>query len=138
MSCKNTCKLCDRLILSNSVTFDSTANSLLIDIPAGNYMNGQKYCIVVAQNIPSATTISANVYITIGGVTTTTYPLTKCNCSQVSACSIRTRTKYSTVVYTSATGGSFRLLGNVACAPSNNLISIPVTSTATTQDVEAQ
>mgnify|MGYP000594238676 CR=1 FL=1 len=37
---------------------------------------------------------------------------------------IRTRTRYSACVSTSATGGSFRMLGNPCCAPSNNLASI--------------
>lgn len=126
MNCKNTCKLCDRLVISDSVTFDSTNNRLLIDIPSASYANRQKYCIVVAQNIPTTTTISANVFITIGGVTTTVYPLTKANCSQVTAAAIRTRTKYATVVSTSATGGSFKLLGNVCSAPTTVLSGLPV------------
>lgn len=134
MNCKNTCKLCDRLIISDSVTFDSTNNRLLIDIPSASYANRQKYCIVIAQNIPNATTISASVFITIGGVTTTVYPLTKSNCSQVTAAAIRTRTKYATVVSTNATGGSFRLLGSVCAAPTNTLNSLPVDSSEEVSD----
>ena len=122
MACKNVCKLCDRLIISQAVTFNTVGN-LLINIPAGNYANGEKYCIVVAQNIPTATTINAPVYITIG-TGATAYPLTSCGCQQLTACAIRTRTKYSTKVVTNATGGSFRLLGKAACAPSNALPSI--------------
>ena len=52
------------------------------------------------------------------------YPLTRCDCDQVTACGIRTRTKYSTVVSTTGTGGTFRLLGRPACAPNNALASI--------------
>lgn len=40
------------------------------------------------------------------------------------ACSIRTRTRYSTVVHTSATSGVFRLCGQVSCAPDNSLTAI--------------
>lgn len=58
------------------------------------------------------------------GAGTELYPLTKRNCAQVTACGIRTRTRYSTCVSTSATGGSFRMLGQPCCAPSNNLSSI--------------
>ena len=132
MACKNICRLCDRLVISDSVTF--TGGNLLIDIPAGTYTNECKYCIVVAQTIPSTTTINAPVYITIGGSTTNLYPLTKRSCAQVTACSIRTRTKYSTVVSTNATGGSFRITGcnELPCAPDDALASLPVATAAAT------
>lgn len=123
MSCKPICRLCDRLIISDSVTF--TGGNLIIDIPTGSYGNCCKYCIVVAQTIPAATTINAPVYITIGGAATPLYPLDKCNCAQATACAIRTRTRYSVQVVTNATGGSFRLLGKLPCAPNNALASLP-------------
>lgn len=121
MSCKPVCKLCDRLVLSQAVTF--TDGNLEINLPAGAYNNGEKYCIVVAQAIPDTTTINAPVYVTIG-TGTTLYPLTKCNCAQVTACGIRTRTRYSVCVVTTPTDGSFRMLGQPCCAPNNNLASI--------------
>lgn len=131
MSCKNVCKLCNKLIISTAVTF--TSGNLIITIPDGSYNECEKYCIVIAQSIPVTTTINAPVYIQIGAGTAL-YPLQKCNCAQATACSIRTRTKYSTRVVTTPTGGSFRLLGNLCCAPNNNLRSIngtaPVTSTS--------
>lgn len=127
MACKPVCKLCDRLVISNSVTF--TGGNLVINIPAGNYGNGCKYCIVVAQAIPVATTINAPVVITIG-TGTEQYPLTRCNCSQVTACGIRTRTRYSTVVSTNATGGTFKMLGRPCCSPNNALNSINGTAPA--------
>lgn len=123
MACKNVCKLCDRLVISQSVTY-SAANGLVINLPAGSYVDGEKYCIVVAQAIPTAATITAPVNITIGTTSTTLYPLTKCDCGQVTACGIRTRTKYSTRVVTTATGGSFRLLGKPSCSPNNTLPAI--------------
>ena len=78
---------------------------------------------MLREAIPDTTTINAPVYITIGAGTEL-YPLTKRNCAQVTACGIRTRTRYSTCVSTSSTGGSFRMLGQPCCAPSNNLSSI--------------
>lgn len=121
MACNNVCRLCKRFVISSAVTF--TGGNLVINIPAGAYANGEKYCIVVAQTIPETTTINAPVYVTIG-TGTTLYPVTNKCCVQLTACAIRTRTKYSTVVSTTPTGGTFKLLGRPACAPNNNLTSI--------------
>ena len=111
MSCKNVCKLCPRLIISQAVTF--AAGVLTVNLPAGAYVNGGKYCLVIAQTIPTTATITAPVEITIGDGTVT-YP----------ACGIRTRTKYATRVVTDATGGTFRLLGKPCCSPSYALTAI--------------
>lgn len=127
MSCNNVCKLCDRLVISQAVTFNGT--SLVINLPAGSYANGCKYCIVVAQTIPATTTITAPVVITIG-TGTEEYPLVNRCCAQVTACAIRTRTKYSTVVSTDATGGTFKLLGKPCCSPNNALPAIDGTAPA--------
>jgi hypothetical protein len=129
-TCSNVCKLCDRLIISDAVTYTAATNSLVIDIPAGTYYRGQKYCIVVTQPIPEATTINALVYISIGGVTTTLYPLVRSNCAQVTACSIRTRTRYATCVVTDTATGSFRLLGDVPCSPNVAIASLPIVDDA--------
>ena len=126
MACKPVCRLCDRLVISQSVTF--TGGNLVINLPAGSYNNGEKYCIVVAQAIPDTATINAPVVVTIGAGTEL-YPLTNRCCAQITACGIRTRTRYSTVV-TNGTGGSFRLLGNAAPCPVNNLASINGTAPA--------
>lgn len=127
MACKPVCKLCDKFVISQAVTF--TGGNLVINLPAGSYGNGCKYCIVVAQAIPAATTINAPVVIAIG-TGTEQYPLTKSNCAQVTACGIRTRTRYTVCVSTSATGGSFRLLGKPCCAPNNALNAIDGTAPA--------
>ena len=129
MSCKPVCRLCDKLILSQSIEF--TGGNLVINLPAGSYNNCEKYCIVLAQSIPTTTTISAPVVITIGSGTEI-YPLTKRNCAQITACGVRTRTRYSVCVVTNATGGSFRMLGQPCCSPTNNLASIDGTAPATT------
>jgi hypothetical protein len=127
MACKTICRLCDRLILSQAVTFAD--GTLTINLPAGSYANGEKYCIVVAQAIPAATTITAPVVITIGDGTVE-YPLVTRCCAAVLACGIRTRTRYATMVATSATGGNFKLLGTPCCSPNNNLPAIDGTAPA--------
>lgn len=126
--CKNSCRLCSNLIISETITF--ATGTLTINLPAGNYADGQKYCLILAQTIPAETTITAPVVITIGDGTVT-YPLVKCDCSQVTACALRTRTKYPTVVSTNATGGTFKLLCKTCCAPNNALTAIDGTAPAT-------
>ena len=125
MAGKTVCKLCDRLVISQAVTF--AGGVLTINLPAGSYANGCKYCIVVAQAIPAATTITAPVEITIG-TGTESYPLLGSCCQQLTACSIRTRTRYASKVVTDAAGGSFRLLGRACCSPSYALTSIDGTA----------
>lgn len=127
MACKNVCKLCDRLIISQAVTYASGV--LTVNIPAGSYQNCEKYCIVIAQNIPDDAIINAPVVITIG-TGTVNYPLVKRNCAQVTAAGLRTRTRYSVVVSTNATGGTFKMLGNPCCTPNNALTSIDGTAPA--------
>lgn len=121
------CRLCDRLIISQAVTF--TAPNLIINLPAGAYQNCERYCVVVAQAIPDATTINAPVFITIGAGTEL-YPLNQCNGVQATASGIRTRTRYATKVTTTATGGAFRLLGKICCCPTDSLTSIDGTAPA--------
>lgn len=127
MSCKSVCRLCNRLVISQDVTF--SGGNLVINLPAGSYNNHEKYCIVVAQTIPDTTTITAPVVITIG-TGTEQYPLTKSDCAQVTACGIRTRTRYTTCVSTSATGGTFKMLGRPCCSPDNALSALDGTGPA--------
>ena len=121
------CKLCDRLVISQAVTF--AGGVLTINLPAGSYNDGQRYCIVIAQTIPDTATITAPVVVTIGDGTVT-YPLVDQCCAQVTACALRTRTRYAVRVATSATGGSFKMLGRGCCAPNNNLAAIDGTAPA--------
>ena len=132
MSCNRNCnRLCPNLIISDAVTLVTVGgtDTLLIDIPAGTYRNGCKYCIVVAQSIPTTVPIGTPVAVSIGGNTTTVYPLTTRCCAQVTACAIRTRTRYPVCVSTSAPGGTFKVLSGLSCAPNNALASLPVTTT---------
>lgn len=126
MACKNVCKLCDKLIISQATTF-TAGTGLVINIPAGSYADCEKYCIIVAQAIPDATTITAPVFITIG-TGTELYPLNQCDGTQVAANQIRTRTKYSTRVATNATGGAFNLIGKLCGNLDNGLMAIDGTA----------
>lgn len=125
--CKNNCKICPNIVISTAVTVvtvDGT-DTLVIDIPAGSYRDCQRICLIVAQTIPLTATIAMPVAISIGGDTTTVYPLVGCDCAQVTACAIRTRTRYPVRVSTTATGGVFKVLRGLSCAPNNALGAIP-------------
>ena len=124
MECNRNCNnLCPNIVISDSVSFSD--GSLVIDIPANTFMDGERICLVVAQAIPAATTITAPVVITIGGVATTTYPVVGCDCAAVTACAIRTRTRYPMRVSTTSTSAVFKVLRGLSCAPGNALASIP-------------
>ena len=93
--------------------------------------NKCKYCIIIAQPIPTTTTIAANVVITIG-TDTTTYPLLNCDCTNVKACQIKTRYRYSTIVHTDMQSGVFKLTGKVGCKSCcQNIDSLPIPTTTT-------
>lgn len=127
------CKICDRLIISQAVTF--SRDTLTINLPAGRYVDGECYCIVIAQTIPATTTITAPVVVTIGeGVDE--YQLTDRCCAQLMACSLRTRTRYRVLVATTATGGAFRLQGRAHCAPDNRLSAVDGGAAAATEGGE--
>ena len=127
--CNQNCRLCDKLIISTDVsivTIDG-ADALVINLPTGVYFNREKYCIVIAQAIPDSATINLPVVFSIGGDTTTVYPFMNCNCIQVTASGVRSRTKYPVIVCTNTTSGVFRAINNVRCYPIDNLSSLPVT-----------
>lgn len=121
MACNNVCRICDHLAISTAVAF--TDGNLVITLPENTYRNGEKVCIVIAQAIPAETTIAAPVVIQIGDGAEL-YPLTTRCCNPVTACGVRTRTKYATRVATSATGANFRMLGNPMCSPNYSLETI--------------
>ena len=133
MACKPSCKLCKNLVITQSATIVAVdgVDTLVLDLPARAYLDGCKVCIVIAQTLPVETTIVTPVAFSIGGDTTTVYPFVRCDCSQVTACAIRTRTRYSTIVSTNATSGVFKSLGGLSCCPTNNLESLPVPATTT-------
>lgn len=124
-------RLCNNLVISDSVTVvtvDGT-DTLVVDVPATTFADGCRYEIVVAQTIPETATINMPVAISIGGDTTTVYPLVRCDCVQITACAIRTRTKYPVLVATNAIGGVFKVLRRLPCYPNNRLATLPVPAT---------
>lgn len=124
---RNNCSICKNLTISTAVTVvtvDGT-DTLVIDIPAGFYPDCRKICLVIAQTIPTTATIAMPVAISIGGDTTTVYPIVACDCAQITACAIRTRKKYPLRISTTPTSAVFKSLGGLSCAPNNNLAVIP-------------
>ena len=129
MSCNYVRRLCNRLVISTAVTFAD--GTLIINLPAGNYSNRERYCIVVGQAIPATATITAPVVITIGE-DTTEYPLVNADCTTMYACSINSRTRYSVCVFTDVAGGVFKLLGRLPCSRcGDNLASLPAPAAVT-------
>lgn len=130
--CIKNCRLCDKFILSQAITFDGT--NLVVNLPANAYQNKCKYCIVLAQTIPETTIINAPVVFTIG-TGTTTYPFVNCNCTPIYASQVRTRRIYPTRVNTAVNDGVFKYIGN-CCLPSNattTVQSIPVEETTSAE-----
>lgn len=129
--CNNSCNECPRKVYSSGVTVVAVdgVNTLVIDVPQQSFSNCQRGCLVITQNLPAAATIVMPVAISIGGVTTTVYPVVSCDCSQVTACAIRSRRRYPFKVLTNATGAVFKILKNLSCAPNNDLATIPVVET---------
>lgn len=115
MACFNSGCLCNRLIFSQSVTFDEANDTLLINIPQAAYNNGQRYCLAIGQTIPPETTIAATAAITIGDDDTIEYPLVNPNCTNVNASQLRTRAIYPTRVFTNIQDGVFKLMDNLSC-----------------------
>ena len=132
MNCNRPCnKLCPNYIISDSVTVVTVdgVDTLVIDIPAGTYTNCKTYCIIVADPIPTTATVNMPVAVSIGGVTTTVYPLV---CSrtglQAVACQVDTRSRYKVCVRTNATTGVFSVLSGLGSCFTNTLASLPVTT----------
>ena len=136
-NCIKDCRLCRNIVISTAVTvitIDGT-DTLVIDIPAGFYPDCRRVCLVVAQTIPTTATITMPVAISIGGDTTTVYPIVNCDCTQVTACAIRTRTKYGLRINTTATSAVFKTLHKLTCYPEDTLAVIPVATAAATPAV---
>ena len=131
-NCIKDCRLCRNIVISTAVTvitIDGT-DTLVIDIPAGFYPDCGRVGLVVAQTIPTTATITMPVAISIGGDTSVVYPiLNGCDCSQVTACAIRTRTKYGLRISTSATSAVFRTINKLNCYPQETLAVIPAPAT---------
>lgn len=130
-NCIKNCRLCRNIVISTAVTVVTVdgVDTLVIDIPAGFYPDCRRVCLVVAQTIPTTATITMPVAISIGGDVTTVYPIVNCDCTQVTACAIRTRTKYGLRISTSATTAVFKTLQKLTCYPQDTLAVIPAPAT---------
>lgn len=117
MECIRDCKLCNKLVLSTAINYDATTDRVLVGLPADVFENCQKYCIVLAQAIPTTATINSQVFFTVG-TNPTQYPFVDKCCVPVYATQIRTRKIYSVKVNTSVNAGVFKYIGN--CLPSAN------------------
>lgn len=128
MECVKNCKLCNKFILSQSITF--SGGNLIVNLPQNVYGNCQKYCIVLAQSIPATTTINAPVVFTIG-TETTQYPFVNCDCTPVLASQVRTRRVYPTRVNTAVNSGVFKYIGKypLPCRATVAAGSIPTSAT---------
>ena len=117
MECIRNCKLCNKLVLSTAINYDATTDRVLVGLPADVFENCQKYCIVLAQAIPTTATINSQVFFTVG-TNPAQYPFVDKCCVPVYATQIRTRKIYSVKVNTSVNAGVFKYVGN--CLPSAN------------------
>lgn len=128
------CRVCRNLVFSTAVTVVTVdgVDTLVIDIPSGFYPDNRKICLVVTQSIPTTATISMPVAISIGGDTTTVYPVVNCDCTQVTACGIRSRVKYALKINTTATSAVFKTFSKLSCYPIDTLSVIPTTLATTT------
>lgn len=130
--CIRDCKLCDKFILSTAINFDSTNNQVIVALPANAYGHCQKYCIVLAQSIPTSARINSTVVFTIGN-NPTRYPFVNRDCTPIYASQVRTRRIYSTRVNTAVNTGVFKYIGRcpLPCNTITTVNSLPVTPTPT-------
>lgn len=127
--------MCKNLTYSTAVTVITIdgIDTLVINIENERSFNDcSRVCLVITQTIPDTATINMPVAISIGGNTTTVYPIVDKCCRQATACQLRTRKRYGLRVETNATSAVFRSLGGLSCCPTYRLPAIPVATTAAT------
>lgn len=127
MECIKNCKLCERLILSTAINYDTATNTVIVALPATSFENCRKYCIVLAQAIPEAATITAEVVFTVG-TNPAQYPFLNKNCIPVSVTQIRTRRIYPVKLSTSIGNGVFKYIGScpLPCVSNSGVDSLPI------------
>lgn len=126
MACNKSCKLCDKFVVVDTVTL--TGGNMALDLPAGSYKKGGRYCIVITKTIPVAPT-NTPVVFTIGGGEAL-YPFTDSCCAQATVCDIKTREKYPVRVVTNSIGGAFRWVGRFCRDGRNDLPALDGTAPA--------
>lgn len=123
---KYKCRTCKWVVYTDGVTFAD--GTLTVNLPAGSYADGMKYCIIVTDDVPTTATRGAPVVITIGGGTEM-YPLLDCCGQQVTQEDINSRHRYRVCIRTTATGGTVAWLGR-GCWPVERLAAIDGTAPA--------
>lgn len=110
-----------RSITPDAITFAD--DTLTINIPQWTYTNGCPYFLRLIGDIPEATTIGADVVITIG-TGTVEYPLLDCGGVQVTAERLRTGYSYPVAVVGSGANGAFKILAPLLFRKFNAAISL--------------
>jgi hypothetical protein len=117
-NCKN-----HNLIISTAIAFDPATDTLNITLPNGGFRNCENVNLLIAQEIPAATTLTALVNIIIEG---STFPLTKINGLQVTASEILTGVVYPTKVITNGVTGTFKLIVDPKCLNRCSMRLLPI------------
>lgn len=124
MSCRygNSCgKLCPHFVVTTAVTF--TDGNLVLTLPdTVTYGDREKFCIVIGQTIPAATTLNAPVVAVIGAGTEQ-FEVLRCGVPVVSQ-QVAVRTIYPVIVRTSTTTGSLNVLRELPRVDSTTLNSL--------------
>lgn len=111
--CRNSCKVCKRLLFSESVTVAGT--NLVVALPEFfNVSDCGRFCLVITQNLPDGATVNLPVVVTVGD-DTTTYPLVDCTGLQLTASMLSTRCKYPVRATTNGVSSAFKILKNLSC-----------------------
>lgn len=124
MNCKynKTCgKLCPHFVVTTAVTFAD--GNLILTLPdTVTYGDREKFCIVIGQTIPAATTLNAPVVAVIGAGTEQ-FEVLRCGVPVVSQ-QVAVRTIYPVIVRTSTTTGSLNVLRELPRVDSTTLNSL--------------
>lgn len=124
MACRygNSCgKLCPHFVVTTAVAF--TDGNLVLTLPdTVTYGDREKFCIVIGQTVPAATTLNAPVVAVIGAGTEQ-FDVLRCGVPVVSQ-QVAVRTIYPVIVRTSTTTGSLNVLRELPRVDSTTLNSL--------------
>lgn len=110
-----------RSVTAETLTFADDV--LTINLPQQTYNAGCPYCLRILAPIPDATTIGAEVVITIG-TGTVEYPLVDCKGAPVTAENLRSGYSYPVAVISSGSVGAFKILAPLVYCNRNAAFSV--------------
>lgn len=99
-----------RSVTEETLTF--AAGTLTINVPQRTFTAGCPYFLRIVDEIPAATTIGADVVITIG-TGTVEYPLLACDGTPLTAERLRSGYSYPIRLVASGTTGAFKLIAPI-------------------------